>query len=199
MENSLISPYVTERIRRFDGTLIGVCHSAPFMLSAQRDNRCVNDSDIISLQDQLPKPADLIVVPVTGNTLTHVLQCIENYSVLQKENVRLAINYASLQQGGTVLRDAAQHFSFWLYDIAPPGMEWKNMADFPFDGIVLTDEFFSDNYLKFSFPFLLASLREREAEIILRTPQLALPEHSYSDLQLTGWQQQRTSSQLLEG
>jgi len=199
MENSLISPYVTERICRFDGSSIGVCHLAPFMLSAQRDNHLVSGSHIISLQDQLPETTELIVVPLTGNILKHVLQCVENYLPLQSGKVRLAINYASLQQLDTALRDAAQRFSFWIYDIAPPGMEWKNMASFPFDGIVLTDEFFSDNYLKFSFPFLLASLREREAEIILRTPQLMLPEQRYTELQLTGWQKQRTGSQLFEG
>lgn len=198
MENSSYNPYVTERIRRFDGALTGVCYSAPFMHCEQESPALLNGCNIISLHNQLPDTPELIIIPLAGNILTRFLQAPENYSSLQSESVRLAINYAGLHQQDKALREAAQHFSFWLYDLAPPGTCWKNIASFPFSGIVLTDEFFNDNYLKFSFPFLLGSCREREAEVILRTPQLSLPLAKYEDLQLSGWQEQRTSSVLIE-
>ncbi|ORM64906.1 hypothetical protein PRCB_25335 [Pantoea rodasii] len=198
MENSSYNPYVTERIRRFDGALTGVCYSAPFMHCEQESTALLNGSNIISLHNQLPDTPELIIIPLAGNSLMRFLQAPENYSSLQMENVRLAINYASLVKGDKALREAAQHFSFWLYDLAPPGTCWQNIASFPFSGIVLTDEFFNDNYLKFSFPFLLGSCREREAEVILRTQQLSLPVAAYSELQLSGWQELRTSSTLFE-
>jgi len=198
MENSSYHPYVTERIRRFDGTLIGGCYLAPFMYFEQESTALLNGSNIVSYHNQLSDALELIIIPLMGNSLAHFLQAPENYSSLQMKNVRIAINYASLVMYGTALGKTAQHFSFWLYDLAPPGTCWENIASFPFSGIVLTDEFFNDNYLKFSFPFLLGSCREREAEVILRTQQLSLPMEKYGDLQLSGWQEQRTSTRLIE-
>lgn len=198
MENSSYNPYVTERIRRFDGALAGACYSAPFMHCEQDSTVLLNGSNIISLHNQLPDTPELIIIPLAGNMLTRFLQAPEIYSSLQMENVRLAINYASLLKCDAALREAAQHFSFWLYDLAPPGTCWQNIASFPFSGIVLTEAFFNDNYLKFSFPFLLGSCREREAEVILRMPQLTLPTSTYQGLQLSGWQELRTSSTLFE-
>ncbi|XXN63656.1 hypothetical protein ACRQ84_17205 [Enterobacter ludwigii] len=199
MENSSYNPYVTERIRRFDGALTGVCYSAPFMHVEQDNKALLNERNIISLHNQLPNSPELIIIPFTGNNLQRFLQAPENYSSLQNDNVHLAINYADLVQEDSALRQAAEHFSFWLYDLAPPGTCWKNIAAFPLKGLVLTEEFFNDNYLKFSFPFLLESCREREAEVILRTPQLTLPAAHYAELNLSGWQEQRTHSSLLEG
>jgi len=199
MENSSYNPYVTERIRRFDGTLTGVCYSAPFMHCEQEGTVLLNGRNIISLHNQLLESPELIIIPLSGNNLLHFLQAPENYFGLQNENVHLAINYADLVQRDSALRQAAERFSFWLYDLATPGTCWQNIASFPFKGIVLTEEFFNDNYLKFSFPFLLASCREREAEVILRTPQLTLPAAQYAQLNLSGWQEQRTSSTLFEG
>ena len=198
MENSSYHPYVTERIRRFDGTLIGGCYLAPFMYFEQESTALLNGSNIVSNHNQLSDALELIIIPLMGNSLAHFLQAPENYSRLQIKNVRIAINYANLVMYGTALRKAAQHFSFWIYDLAPPGTCWENITSFPFSGIVLTDEFFNDNYLKFSFPFLLGSCREREAEVILRTQQLSLPMAKYEDLQISGWQEQRTSTRLIE-
>ena len=198
MENSSYNPYFTERIRRFDDATLGICYSAPFMHCEQESTALLNGSNIISLHNQLPDTPELIIIPLAGNMLTRFLTAPENYSNLQTDNVRLAINYAGLLQGDSELRALAEQFSFWLYDLAPPGMNWQNISAFPFSGVVLTEEFFSDNYLKFSFPFLLASCREREAEVILRTPQLTLPLAHYAELNVSGWQQQRTSSLLFE-
>lgn len=199
MENSSYNPYVTERIHRFDGALAGVCYSAPFMHCEQENTAILNGRNIISLHNQLPDTPELIIIPLTGNNLMRFLQDPEIYSSLQDGNVQLAINYADLVQQDSALRRAAERFSFWLYDLAPPGTCWKNIAAFPFCGIALTNEFFHDNYLKFSFPFLLESCREREVEVILRTPQLTLPAEHYAQLNLSGWQEQRTSSTLFEG
>jgi hypothetical protein len=199
MENSAYNSYVTERIRRFDGTLAGVCYSAPFMHGEQENTTLLNGCNIISLHNQLPDIPELIIIPLAGNSLLHFLQAPENYSNLKNKPVHLAINYTDLVQWDSVLRQAAECFSFWLYDLAPPGTCWKNIASFPFHGIVLTEAFFNDNYLKFSFPFLLESCREREAEVILRTPQLILPAAHYADLNLSGWQEQRTSSHVFQG
>ncbi|WP_343552293.1 hypothetical protein [Pantoea sp.] len=199
MENRSYNPYVTERIRRFDGTLTGVCYSAPFMHCDQESTASLNGNNIISLHNQLPDAPELIIIPLTGNNLLRFLNSQENYSNLQADNVHLAINYADLVQRDSALRHAAERFSFWLYDLAPPGTCWNNIATFPFGGIVLTEEFFNDNYLKFSFSFLLESCREREAEVILRTQQLTLPAAQYAELNLSGWQEQRTSSRLFEG
>lgn len=199
MENSSNHSNVTERIRRFDGTPIGACYAAPFMHCPQKSLTKLYGNNTISPYDRLSATPELIILPLTGNILMHFLQMPETYSDLQHENVRLAINYAALRQGGAALREAARHFSFWLYDLAPPGTCWKNIADFPFSGIVLTDDFFNDNYLKFSFPFLLQSCRETEAEVILRTSRLTLSADNYSELHLSGWQEQRTSTVLFEG
>ncbi|QDY40704.1 hypothetical protein [Candidatus Pantoea soli] len=198
MENSLYPPYVTERIRRFDGSHCGVCYSAHFMHYEEEGNSLVNGRNIISPDNQLPVTDGLIIIPLAEAGLEAFLQGVEHYSEWQKENVRLAINYAVLRRGGAALREAARYFSFWLYDLAPPGMEWKNIVSFPLSGVVLTETFFNDNYLKFSFPFLLSSLREKEAEVILRTPQLLLPAETCTELQLTGWQEQHTGSTLFE-
>jgi hypothetical protein len=198
MENSSHYPNVTERIRRFDGALVGTCYLAPLMHCEQGSIALLNGSDIISPQNQLPDTPELIIIPLTGNSLTRFLQTSQDYSSQQKKNLRLAINYAGLLKEEAALREAAQHFSFWLYDLAPPGTCWKNIASFPFSGMVLTEDFFNDNYLKFSFPFLLESCREREAEVILRTRQLSLPIAKYEDLQLSGWQEQRTSTILID-
>lgn len=199
MENSSYNPYVTERIHRFDGALTGVCYSAPFMHFEQENTAILNGRNIISLHNQLPDTPELIIISLTGNNLVRFLQDPEIYSSLQDGNVQLAINYADLVQQDSALRRAAERFSFWLYDLAPPGTCWKNIASFPFSGIALTEEFFNDNYLKFSFPFLLESCREREVEVILRTQQLTLPAERYAQLNLSGWQEQRTSSTLFEG
>lgn len=198
MKNDAYNPYVTERIRRFDGAIAGICYSAPFMYCEQGNQTLLNDRNIISLHNHLPDTPELIIIPLQGNMLTQFLQATDNYSFLQSDNVRLAINYDALQQAGPELRSRALDFRFWLYDLASPGTRWRNIEDFPFSGIVLTDEFFSENYLKFSFPFMLASFREREAEVILRTSHLALPEESYTQLHISGWQEQRTSSNLFE-
>ncbi len=198
MENSSYNPYVTERIRRLDGELMGVCYSAPFMHCEQESTALLNGNNIISLHNQLPDTPERIIIPLVGNSLVRFLQAPENYPSLQIENVSLAINYASLVKHDAALRAAAQHHAFWLYDLAPPGTCWQNIASFPFSGIVLNGEFFNDNYLKFSFPFLLGSCREREAEVILRTPHLPLPLSVYQGLQLSGWQEQRTDSPLFE-
>lgn len=199
MENSSYNPYVTERIYRFNGALTGVCYLTPMMHSENGSMTTLNGRNIISLHNELPDAPELIIIPLTGNNLVRFLQAPDNYSCLQNANVQLAINYADLVQQDSVLRQAAERFSFWLYDLAPPGTCWKNISTFPFRGIVLTDEFFNDNYLKFSFPFLLESCREREAEVILRTQQLTLPAEHYAQLNLSGWQEQRTSRMLLEG
>ncbi len=199
MENSSYNPYVTERIRRFDGATLGVCYLAPFMHCRQESTALVNGSNIISLHNQLPDTPELIIIPLAGNMLARFLMAPENYSNLQTDNVRLAINYAGLLQGDSELRAVAEQFSFWLYDLAAPGTDWRNISEFPFSGMVLTDEFFHENYHKFTFPFLLESCREREAEVILRTQQLSLPLAQYAELNLSGWQQQRTSSMLFEG
>lgn len=199
MENRSYNPYVTERIRRFDGALTGVCYSAPFMHCEQESTTLLNGRNIISLHNQLPNSPELIIIPLTGNNLLRFIQAPESYSSLQNANVHLAINYTDLVQQDSALRKAAERFSFWLYDLAPPGTCWNNIASFPFSGIVLTEEFFNDNYLKFSFSFLLESCREREAEVILRAPQLTLPASRYTELNVSGWQEQRTSSMLFEG
>ncbi|MEB5972198.1 hypothetical protein ACWXWB_10500 [Pantoea dispersa] len=199
MENNSYHPYVTERIRRFDGAPIGACYSASFIHSEQERNALLHGSNIITQHYQLADTAELIIIPLTGNSVQSFLRNVDNYSCLQHENVRLAINYATLRQAGNALCALASRFSFWLYDVAPPGTEWKNITDFPFSGIVLSDEFFSENYLKFSFPFLLASLRETQAEVILRTPQLQLPAETYRHLALSGWQSQRDGNPLFAG
>lgn len=199
MENSSYNPYVTERIRRLDGALTGVCYSAPFMHCEQESTASLNGHNIISLHNQLPDTPELIIIPLTGNNLQSFLQSPQIDSSLHAKNVRLAINYADLVQRDSELRQVSERFSFWLYDLAPPGTCWKNIAAFPFSGVVLTEEFFNDNYLKFSFPFLLESFREREAEVILRAPQLMLPAVRYRELNVSGWQEQRTSSTLFEG
>lgn len=198
MENSSHYPYVTERIRRFDGALVGTCYLAPLIDGEQGGTTLLNGTNIITSQNQLPDTPELIIIPLAGNSLTRFLRTASDYSSQSKSNLRLAINYAGLQKEEAALREAAQHFSFWLCDLAPPGTSWKNIASFPFSGMVLTEDFFDDNYLKFSFPFLLESCREREAEVILRTRQLSLPMAKYEDLQLSGWQEQQTSTNLIE-
>ncbi|MDE1189924.1 MAG: hypothetical protein PW844_26255 [Pantoea sp.] len=198
MKNNAYNPYVTERIRRFDGALTGICYSAPFMHCEQSSHTLLNERNIITLQNHLPTMPELIIIPLQGNMLTQFLQETDNYSFLQSDNVRLAINYDALQQAGPELQSRASDFRFWLYDVASPGTRWQNIENFPLSGIVLTDEFFSENYLKFSFPFMLSSFREREAEVILRSSRLVLPEESYTRLHISGWQEQRTSSNLFE-
>lgn len=198
MENSSYNPYVTERIRRFDGRITGACYSSPFVSCGQNSHASLNDRNIVSLHNQFFDETALIITPLQGNRLTDFLQVPDNYSCLQSDNVRLAINYAALQQNGPALKSLAQDFSFWLYDLASPGTQWRNIETFPLSGIVLTHDFFNENYLKFSFPFLLSSFREREAEVILRTPALTLTDECYARLHITGWQEQRTSSDLFE-
>ena len=196
MKNSTYNPYVTERIHRFDNTLCGVCYSAPFMHCEQDADTLLNGHNIIALHNQLPDTPELIIIPLAGNSLMEFLRAPENYPMLQAAHVRLAIDYAGLLQGGAPLLAVAHHFSFWLCDLAPPGTEWKKIVAFPFSGVVLSGGFFNDNYLKFSFPFLIESLREREADVILRTAQLTLNSEHYQRLQLSGWQQQRTPGTL---
>lgn len=199
MENNSYHPYVTERVCRFDGTPIGACYSASLMHCVPERDALLHEGEIITQYYQSADAAGLIMIPLAGNSVMSFLHDVDNYSSLQHENVRLAINYATLRQAGSALRAVASRFSFWLYDLAPPGTEWKNITDFPFSGIVLSDDFFRENYLKFSFPFLLASLRETQAEVILRTPQLQLPAEDYLHLQLSGWQTQRSCHPLLTG
>ncbi len=196
MKNSTYNPYVTERIHRFDNTLYGVCYSAPFMYCKQEAENLLNGNNIIALHNQLPDAPELIVIPLAGNILTMFIQSPENYPMLQADNVRLAIDYQGLLQGGAPLLALAKHFLFWLCDVASPGTEWKKITAFPFSGVVLSEQFFNDNYQKFSFPFLMESLKEREADVILRTSQLSLSSDRYQQLQLNGWQQQRASGSI---
>lgn len=198
MENSSYNPYVTERIRRFDGRITGVCYSSPFINCGRNGHTSLNYRNIVSLHNQFFDETALIITPLQGNRLTDFLQAPDNYSCLRSDNVRLAINYAALHQAGPALTSLAADFHFWLYDLAPPGTQWRNIETFPLSGIVLTSDFFNENYLKFSFPFLLSAFREREAEVILRTPALTLTDECYARLHISGWQEQRTSSDLLE-
>ncbi|SUB18854.1 Uncharacterised protein [Pantoea agglomerans] len=81
--------------------------------------------------------------------------------IYKNARVRIGINYSSLAAHSTSLLELTKKFDFWLYDFAPPGADWRLLESFPFSGIVLTESFFNDNYEKFTFPFFMATFREK--------------------------------------
>lgn len=199
MENSSYPLYVTEHIRRFDNTPFGVCYPASVMHCDHPSPALLNEIDMIAQKNYPPEKAEIHVIPLAEYTLSTFLDTPNIYSSLQRKNVRLAINYAGMCKGGETLRALANDFSFWLYDLAAPGTNWQNISAFPFSGVVLDEAFFNDNYHKFSFPFLMETWQEREAEVILRTAALMFDPSRYAQLHLTGWQEQRASGAFFAG
>lgn len=201
MENSLYNPYVTEQIHHVNSNVAGICYSVPYLHSTRstQDNPNIfNTRNIISLHNQLANEATLMIIPFEEIRLQGMIKVPQAYSHLKNSRVRLGINYSSLKAHYAALLELSNDFSFWLYDFAPPGADWRVMDSFPLSGIVLNESFFNENYQKFTFPFFMASFRERDAEVIVRSHEPRLSADQLAALNMSGWQQQRSEGELLE-
>lgn len=196
MKNHSYNPSITEPIRRFDGSIYGVCRLTPLMLPRQENSTTLNLHQLVSTPNQPINETTLIIIPLQGTELQQLIMAPDRYSYLQAPSVRLAINYAHLLANFSALQKIASQFRFWLYDFAPPGANWSAIEAFPLCGIAFNEDFFNENYQKFTFPYFLESLQQRNLDLILRTGALQLPVEHYTSLYLTGWQQQHSPQPL---
>ena len=196
MKNYSYNPCVTEPIRSFDGAVYGVCCLTPLMQQRQEPGTTLNLYQLVAGDNQSIDETTLIIIPLRGAELQQLIMAPERYSYLQGATVRLAINYALLHANFSALQDLTSQFRFWLYDFAPPGVNWSVIEAFPFCGIAFNEDFFNDNYQKFSFPYFLESFHEKKADLILRTAVPQLPAERYAALYINGWQQQRNNHPL---
>lgn len=196
MKKHSCNTYVTEPIRRFDGAAYGVCCPLLLMQQRQENSTTLNLHQWVSVPAQPINEASLIIIPLQKNELQQLLMAPDRYSYLQAPAVRLAINYAQLNAHFSDLQNLTSQFRFWLYEFAPPGADWSAIEAFPFCGIAFNENFFNDNYQKFSFPYLLESLHQRKVDLILRTTAPQLPVECYAALCIRGWQQQHNNHNL---
>ncbi|WP_312242972.1 hypothetical protein [Pantoea sp.] len=194
MKNHSYNPHVTELIRSFDGIVYGICCRTPLMQHLQENRASLNLHQRVSTPEQPINETMLIIIPLQEAELHQLILAPEQYSWLQAPSVRLAINYALLQANFSALQDIASRFRFWLYDFAPPGANWSDIEAFPFYGIAFNEDFFNDNYQKFTFPYLLESFAQRNVDLILRTAAPQLSEACYKSLFIKGWQQRSLHS-----
>ncbi|WP_312760351.1 hypothetical protein [Pantoea brenneri] len=197
MKNSLYNPYVTEPIHHVERHVAGICYSVPYLQPNQDSSNILNSHNIISLHNHIATEAALMVIPVGDIRLQGMIAVPDAYLHLQDARVRVGINYRSLVTHGAALLELAKKFSFWLYDFAPPGADWRLMESFPFSGIVLSESFFNDNYQKFTFPYFMAAFREKGAEVIVRSESPCLTAEQFAEINISGWQQQRSDGELI--
>jgi len=197
MKNSLYNPYVTEPIHHVERHVAGICYSVPYLQHHQDSSNILNSHNIISLHNQIATEAALMVIPVEDIRLQGMIAVPDAYLHLQDARVRVGINYPSLVRHGAALLELAEKFSFWLYDFAPPGADWRLMESFPFSGIVLSEPFFNDNYQKFTFPYFMAPFRAKGAEVIVRSQSPCLTTEQFAEINISGWQQQRSDGELI--
>lgn len=194
MENSLYKPFVTEDILCPVGTLLGFCYSKPDLLDDLAETN--NSAEIVARTNHSANEAPLMIIPVTQPQLRQIIAAPAQYDCWQRCNVRLAINYETFIACRLALPEITNVFHFWLLDFAPPGVDWRHIESFPFNGIVLSEDFFNANYQKFTFPFLLSSFAEREIKVIVRSTQPAPSAEAMAALNISGWQQQRRAGSL---
>ncbi|MGK3143861.1 hypothetical protein [Pantoea sp. C2G6] len=199
MKNSLYNPYVTEPIHHVERNVAGICYSVPYLQQIQDSSNILNSHNIISLHNQIATEAALMIVPFEDIRLQGMIAMPDAYSHLQGARVRVGISYSSLAARYASLLELTEKFNFWLYDFAPPGADWRLLESFPFSGIVLSEAFFNDNHKKFTFPFFMASFREKGAEVIVRTHTPPLTAEQFAEINITGWQQQRSDGDLISG
>lgn len=197
MKNSLYNPYVTEPIHHVERNVTGICYSVPYLQQNQDSGIILNTNNIISLHNQIATEAALMIVPVEDIRLRGMIAIPDAYTHLQNERIRIGINYSSLAAHSASLLELTKKFDFWLYDFAPPGADWRLLESFPFSGIVLTESFFNDNYEKFTFPFFMATFREKGAEVIVRSHTPPLTAEQFAEINISGWQQQRSDGDLI--
>ncbi|MDQ1212623.1 hypothetical protein [Pantoea anthophila] len=197
MKNSLYNPYVTEPIHHVTRNVTGICYSVPYLQQNQDSRNILNTNNIISLHNQIATEAALMIIPVEDFRLQGMIAVPDAYSHLQNGRIRIGINYTSLAAHHASLLELTEKFDFWLYDFAPPGADWRLLESFPFSGIVLTEAFFNDNYEKFTFPFFMATFREKGAEVIVRSHTPPLSAEQFAEINISGWQQQRSDGDLI--
>ena len=199
MKNSLYNPYVTEPIHHVKRNVTGICYSVPYLEQNQDRGNILNTNNIVSLHNKIASEEALMIVPVGDIRLQEMIAIPDAYAHLQNERVRIGINYSSLAANSASLLELTTKFDFGLYDFAPPGADWRLLESFPFSGIVLTESFFSDNYEKFTFPFFMATFREKGAEVIVRCHTPPLTAEQFTEINISGWQQQRSDGDLISG
>lgn len=197
MKNSLYNPYITEPIHHVTSQVAGICYHLPNADFARPEKMILNDDNIISLHNHLATEAALMIIPLCDRQLKEWMNQPARYLPLQDSRVRIGINYHSLLLYRERLLELINTYAFWLFDFAPPGAEWHLVESFPFSAIVLSETFFNDNYRKFSFPFLIESLREKGAEIFVRGYDPTLSAEQLSAVNISGWQLQRLSGDLI--
>ncbi|MDH2067747.1 hypothetical protein [Pantoea sp. GD03673] len=197
MKNSLYNPYVTEPIHHVKHNVSGICYSVPYLQQNQESSNTLNTNNIISLHNQIATEAALMIIPVDDRRLQGMIAVPDAYSHLQNARIRIGINYSSLASHRASLLELTKKFDFWLYDFAPPGADWRLLESFPFSGIVLNEAFFNDNYAKFTFPFFMATFREKGAEVIVRSHTPLLTAEQFTEINISGWQQQRSEGELI--
>ncbi|MGD9426778.1 hypothetical protein ACLHDD_17045 [Pantoea sp. NSTU24] len=197
MRNSLYNPYVTEPIHHVKRNVTGICYSVPYLQHNQDSRNILNTSNIISLHNQIATEAALMIIPVDDFRLRGIIAVPDAWSHLQNPRVRIGINYSSLVAHSASLLELTDEFDFWLYDFAPPGADWRLLESFPFSGIVLTEAFFKDNYEKFTFPFFMATFRDKGADVIVRSQTPPLTAEQFTEINISGWQQQRSDGDLI--
>lgn len=198
MENSLYNTCVTESVHHVNSNAFGICYRVPYLHPSQENSNIVNTCNIISLHNKLATEAELMIIPFEEIRLQGMITAPDAYSHLQNHRVRIGISYTSLKTHSAALIKLKDKFFFWLYDFAPPGADWRVVDAFPLSGIVLSENFFNDNYQKFTFPFFMAPFREKGAEVIVRSHEARLTAEQFAALNISGWQQQRSEGQLLE-
>lgn len=199
MKNSLYNPYVTEPIHHVKRNVTGICYSVPYLQQNQDIRNILNTNNIISLHNQIATQEALMIIPVEDIRLQGMIAVPDAYSHLQNARVRIGIRYSSLAAHAASLLELTEKFDFWLYDFAPPGADWRLLESFPFSAIVLSEAFFNDNHKKFTFPFFMAAFREKGAEVIVRSPAPPLTAEQFAELNISGWQQQRSDGDLISG
>lgn len=197
MKNSLYNPYVTEPIHHVERQVAGICYSVPYLQHTQDSSNILNTHNVISLHNHIATEAALMIIPVEDIRLQGMIALPEAYMHLQDPRVRVGINYRSLVAHGASLLELTEKFNFWLYDFAPPGADWRLLESFPFSGIVLSEPFFKDNYQKFTFPYFMASFRAKGAEVIVRSQSPGLTAEQFAEINISGWQQQRSDGELI--
>ena len=195
MENSLYNPYVTENILRPAGTLLGFCYSKPYLLDDVEEIN--NNADIVTWANHSANEAALMIIPASLKQLKQIIAAPDQFPFWQDRHIRLAISYDAFKECRLALAEITNVFRFWLLDFAPPGADWQLIASFPFSGVVLSEDFFNDNYQKFTFPFLLSSFAERGVKVIVRSAKPIPSAEVMTALNITGWQQQRRAGSLV--
>lgn len=196
---SLILPssLITETITPFENILPGKCY--PGYLEGCH---CVSEAitithELISFNNKQLNTTSAITLPMTRHSLQWLNEIADEIAQASLP-VNFAINYHQLNEERNRLHKLALTHSLWLYDFAEPGTDWDAVKNVPFAGVVINHPFFTDNYRKFSFPYLLQHFREQQAEVIIRCRELPLNVEECAALNLTGWQCQITDTLFIE-